>query len=108
MFRVISGIVLDLKVFRSVRPQIYNGVTFLQGIIAALFPLMTSYSEFMLLSAIDGVVQGTKLAQVNSIRRYTTCMHFLHNLLSNFERKKNEKKLGIVNLKLIVNLENNT
>lgn len=67
VFRVITGIVLDLKVFRSVRPQIYNGVTFLQGFIAALFPLMTSYSEFMILSAIDGAVQGTKLAQVNWI-----------------------------------------
>ncbi|XP_045195877.2 monocarboxylate transporter 9-like isoform X2 [Mercenaria mercenaria] len=63
VFRVLSGIVLDLKVFRSIRPLIYNGVTFLQGIVAALYPLMTNYSEFLAVSAVDGAIQGVKNAQ---------------------------------------------
>lgn len=63
VFRVLSGIILDIKMFRSIRPQIYNGVTFLQGTVVALYPLMTSFSEFMTLSAVDGAVQGTKMAQ---------------------------------------------
>ncbi|KAL4219366.1 solute carrier 16 [Mactra antiquata] len=63
VFRILSGIILDLRLFRTVRPQIYNGVTFIQGTLSALYPSMTSYEEFMVLTAADGAVQGIKAAQ---------------------------------------------
>lgn len=76
VFRVISGFVLDLKTFRSIRPLIYNVFTFMQAVTAVLFPLMTSYTEFLLLCIFEGAVLGIKNAQVFMFQNY-----LLHNIL---------------------------
>ncbi|KAH3799815.1 monocarboxylate transporter 4-like [Dreissena polymorpha] len=63
VIRVISGFVLDLEFFRNKRPLVFNIVTFFQGSVLFLFPNMTSFSGFALLSVLEGAFTGIKEAQ---------------------------------------------
>ncbi|WAR31471.1 MOT12-like protein [Mya arenaria] len=49
VFRVISGFVLDLKMFRNNRPIIYNIITFFQAATLLCFPFMQNFSGFTFL-----------------------------------------------------------
>ncbi|XP_052788730.1 uncharacterized protein LOC128223490 [Mya arenaria] len=63
VFRVISGFVLDLKMFRNNRPIIYNIITFFQAATLLCFPFMQNFSGFTFLCVIDGLFNGAKMAQ---------------------------------------------
>ncbi|XP_052790345.1 monocarboxylate transporter 9-like [Mya arenaria] len=63
VFRVISGFVLDLKMFRNNRPIIYNIITFFQAAALLCFPFMQNFSGFTFLCVIDGLFNGAKMAQ---------------------------------------------
>ena len=64
VFRVIAGLVLDMKVFRTKRPLIFNAMIFLQAVTVFLIPSMGSFVSLAVLVSVEGMAQGTKNAQV--------------------------------------------
>ena len=64
--RIISGFILDLKTMRSVRPQVYNAVIFLQALVVVLYPFVDTFWEFAILCSVEGALQGVRMAQVSS------------------------------------------
>ena len=64
VFRIIAGLVLDMKVFKNKRPIIYNAMTFIQAVTVFLIPSMWSFVSLAVLVSVEGVAQGTKNAQV--------------------------------------------
>ena len=64
VFRIVAGLLLDMKVFRNKRPIIYNVMTFLQAAVVFLLPSMWSFASFAVLISLEGMVQGVKNAQV--------------------------------------------
>ena len=64
VFRVLAGLVLDMKVFRDKRPLIFNAMTFLQAVTVFLIPSMWSFASLAVLISIEGAAQGTRHAQV--------------------------------------------
>ena len=64
VFRVLAGLVLDMKVFRDKRPLIFNAMTFLQAVTVFLIPSMWSFASLAVLISIEGAAQGTRNAQV--------------------------------------------
>ena len=64
VFRVLAGLVLDMKVFRDKRPLIFNAMTFLQAVTVFLIPSTWSFASLAVLISIEGAAQGTRNAQV--------------------------------------------
>ena len=64
VFRIIAGLVLDMKVFKNKRPIIYNAMLFIQAVTLFLIPSMWSFVSFAVLVSVEGVAQGFKHAQV--------------------------------------------
>ncbi|XP_052214875.1 monocarboxylate transporter 4-like isoform X2 [Dreissena polymorpha] len=63
VFRVVSGFVLDVKSLRSLRPYIYNAVSFVQCIPMFLFPTLHTFEQFAAVCCLEGVIMGLKTAQ---------------------------------------------
>jgi len=58
VFRVVSGFVMDLKVLRSKRAFIYNGVTYAQCIPMFLIPSCTTFEQFAGVCTFHGALMG--------------------------------------------------
>ena len=65
VFRVIAGLILDMKIFQNKRPIIYNTMTFIQSTIVFSLPSCWSFASFTALMCLEGMVQGVQMAQVN-------------------------------------------
>ena len=65
VFRVIAGLILDMKIFKNKRPIIYNTMAFIQSIIVFSLPSCWSFASFTTLMCLEGMVQGVQMAQVN-------------------------------------------
>ena len=61
--RIIMSSVLDLKKVKPYRLYVYNIVVFLTGAVSLSFPAMTTFSQFMLLCCLYGILSGTYISQ---------------------------------------------
>ena len=61
--RITMSVILDLKNVKPYRLYVYNVVVFLTGAVSLAYPAMQTFSDFVIMSCLYGILSGTYISQ---------------------------------------------